>query len=435
MKAAFYTLGCKVNQYETQIMEQKLSEAGYEIVSPDEPADVYIVNSCTVTGESDRKTRQILRRLRRLNPAALTVLSGCFPQSFPEKAEAIREADVVTGTRERGNIARIISQALETGRRVELVSDFEKDEPFEAMQARGLIGRTRAFVKIEDGCSRYCSYCIIPYSRGPVRSKPLPALGREISSLAARGYKEMVLVGINLSSYGKDCGLTLADALETIERVPGDFRVRLGSLDPELIDADFLARARTLKKLCPHFHLSLQSGCAATLKRMNRPYSPAEYARSVALLREAFPGCGVTTDVIVGFPGETPEEFGESLAFVERIGFSQMHVFMYSRREGTRAARMPGQIEKNEKERRSRRMIEAGLRSRREFLERQAGETLPVLFEAASVPGEYEGFAPNYAPVRLRSQQDLHGRLLTVRVTGVDPADGEACRGEPCGAG
>lgn len=430
MKAAFYTLGCKVNQYETQIMEQKLADAGFEIVSPDCPADVYIINSCTVTAESDRKTRQMLRRLKRHNPHALAVLTGCFPQSAPERAAAFEEADVVTGVRGRGHIDRLIAEAMGSGRRIVRVTDFTPGEDFEPMEAERFAERTRAFVKIEDGCRNFCSYCIIPYSRGPVRSKPLDQLREELAGLTRAGYRETVLVGINLSAYGSDFGRGLADAVETAQHSDGIERIRLGSLEPHIVTEDFVARALACPKLCPHFHLSLQSGCDATLRRMNRRYTTDEYRQAVARLRAAFPGCGITTDVIVGFPGETEDEFAQSLAFVREIAFSQTHVFCYSRRAGTRAALMPDQIPQAEKERRSRLMIAECRKSRDAFWQAMEGRVCPVLFEERKTPGVSEGFAPNYTPVQVQTERDLHGSILPVRITG---ADRNGCVGELTG--
>lgn len=432
MKAALYTLGCKVNQYESQIMEQRLAAEGFEIVGPAEAADVYIVNSCTVTAESDRKTRQVLRRFKKRNPAAVTVLTGCFPQSAPEKAAALDFADVVTGVRERGEIGRIAAEALRTRRRIVRVSAFDKAERFEPMEASAFDGHTRAFVKIEDGCTRFCSYCIIPYSRGPVRSKPLAELSEELTALARNGYREAVLVGINLSAYGTDLGATLADALEAADRTPNLERVRLGSLEPNLITPAFAARAQKLRLLCPHFHLSLQSGCAATLSRMNRHYTPAEFAEAVRLLREVFPGCAVTTDVIVGFPGETDDEFAESLAFVKKIRFAKTHVFVYSPRPGTRAATLSGTVDPAVKEARSAAMIAASSVDRAAFLAAHRGHTLPVLFESRREGGLLEGFAPDYTPVRAAADDALRGQIRRVHI---NRSDSEACFGELCPSG
>ena len=421
MKAAFYTLGCKVNQYETQIMEQRLKEAGYEIVPPDSFADVYIVNSCTVTAESDRKTRQILRRLKSHNPDAITVLSGCFPQSAVERASKMEEADIIAGTKERAEIVNLIDERIKTGKRIVSVSSYNRHEAFEPMRAESFYGRTRAFVKIEDGCESYCSYCIIPKARGPVRSKPPEDIKTELQGLSEKGYKEAVLVGIDLSSYGKDCGLSLVDALKAACSTDIQ-RIRLGSLEPNVITEEFVETVIALKKVCPHFHLSLQSGCAATLKRMNRRYTPERYREAVELLRERIPSCAITTDIIVGFPGETEEEFNESLRFAREIGFSQAHVFPYSKREGTRAAKMPGQISKAEKARRGHIMAEECRKSRAKFLESHVGKTYPVLFEAGE-NGGFEGFTPDYVPVKVNTEKDLHGKIVDTKITGWN-ADG-----------
>lgn len=425
MKAAFYTLGCKVNQYETQIMTQQLKEVGYEIVSPDEYADVYIVNSCTVTAESDHKTRQILRRLKSNNSEAIAVLCGCFAQSSLERAKSIPEADIIAGTRERADIAKLIAKALETGQRVVSVSPFQKGEKYIPLKAEGFEGHTRAFVKIEDGCESYCSYCVIPYARGPVRSKPTDAIRAEVAGLAKSGFKEVVLVGINLTSYGKDCGAALEDAIRAACST-GIERVRLGSLEPNIITPSFIDCVVSLKNFCPQFHLALQSGCAATLRRMNRRYTPEQYRKAVAALRQAFPAPAITTDIIVGFPGETEDEFHESLDFAIEMGFARAHVFPYSKRAGTRAAVMPGQVQKSEKSNRSRLMIEACSKSRERFMRDHIGKTVPVLFETLNA-GYFEGFAPDYTPVKVKAQSDLRGKIIDAHITG---CDNEACIGD-----
>lgn len=425
MKAAFYTLGCKVNQYETQIMEQRLAAAGYEIVPPDSRADVYIVNSCTVTAESDRKTRQILRRLKKENPSALAVLSGCFPQSSPERAKKIPEADIIAGTRERADILALIEKARATKERVVSVAPFKKGEEFKSFAAVGFYGHTRAFVKIEDGCESYCSYCIIPYARGPVRSKSPDAIREEVAGLAKSGYKEAVLVGINLSSYGHDSGLKLEDALQAACDTSIE-RVRLGSLEPNIITKEFISCVLSLKKVCPQFHLALQSGCDETLRRMNRHYTTQHYRSAVAALRENIPGCSITTDIITGFPGETPEEFSASLGFAREIGFAKAHVFPYSKRAGTPAAVMANQIPKAEKSRRCREMIETCAVSREQFLKNHIGKDYPVLFEKGE-DGWFEGFTADYAPVRVKTGDSLHGKIAFTHIDGVSD---DACTGK-----
>lgn len=415
MKATFYTLGCKVNQYETQIMEQSLREAGFEIVPSEETADVLVVNSCTVTAESDRKTRQMLRRMKKKNPEAIAVLCGCFVQAAPEKAAAIKEADIVTGVRQRSDIASLVLQAMRQKGKHVCVSTFQKDEPFEPMRARGLDGHTRAFVKIEDGCRQYCSYCIIPFSRGPVRSKTPRSIEEELVLLREQGYAEAVLVGINLSAYGCGEGLSLTDAVEAANRA-GLARIRLGSLSPLAVTDDFVERAVRCPSLCPHFHLSLQSGCTATLARMNRQYTADMFAEAVSRLRAAFPGCGITTDIIVGFPGETEEEFAESLAFAKQIGFSQTHVFPYSKRDGTRAAAMDGQIPKAVKEARVHTMSSLCAVTQQAYRLRLVGQRVSVLFEQRTENGFWEGLTPEYVPVFTQSEKNLHGILRDVLI-------------------
>lgn len=433
MKAAFYTLGCKVNQYESQIMEQSLASAGFEIVGADEKADVYIVNSCTVTAESDRKSRQAIRRFKRRNPAALTVLAGCMPQSSKDPGGLAGLADIVTGTKNRGRIVQLILDALKNGGRQVAVEDFSSAEAFEPMAARGFIGHTRAFVKIEDGCRRYCSYCAIPFARGPVRSKSPRDLQKELETLAHNGYKEAVLVGINLSAYGTDFdaenAADLGDAVKVSCAVPGIERVRLGSLEPNLITEPFARRLVQCEKLCPQFHLSLQSGCAATLKRMNRHYTPEQYRAAVDTLRKFFPGCAVTTDIIVGFPGESEAEFQESAAFARKIGFARAHIFPYSRREGTVAAAMKDQVPETLREERCRAMIAACSVSRAAFLQTHVGGVFPVLFETGHNDA-YTGFTPDYSPVRVVSETNLRGSIRDVKIVS---ADGAECAGRLIG--
>ncbi|MCI8649108.1 MAG: tRNA (N(6)-L-threonylcarbamoyladenosine(37)-C(2))-methylthiotransferase MtaB [Anaerotruncus sp.] len=427
MKIAFFTLGCKVNQYETQILTELFTANGYEVVPHTQQADVYIINSCTVTATGDKKTRQMLRRFRTQNADACLVLTGCFPQAFPELAAQLPEADIITGARERSELVSLVAQQLATRQRIVKIIPHERGEAFEQMHAGGFLERTRAFVKIEDGCERFCSYCIIPSARGPVRSKPLDALRSELLDLSAAGYCEVVLVGINLPSYGKELGLRLIDAIETTAQIPGIRRIRLGSLEPELLTAEDIARMAALPQLCPQFHLSLQSGCDATLRRMNRHYDTAEYARIVDDLRCHFPNCAITTDLMVGFPGEDETEFEASLAFAQRIAFAKAHVFAYSQRPGTRAAKMPDQLSRAVKEARSARMIALTNRTRADFLQQQVGQTAQVLFESRMQNGQFEGYTENYVPVRVHAQTDLRGGIYPTRILG---SDGETCQGE-----
>ena len=418
MKVRFLTLGCKVNQYESQAMLEALQSQGFTPAGDGEQADVLVVNSCTVTAQSDQKARQSLRRLRRQDPDAVTVLTGCWPQAFPEEARRLEEADIVLGNARRSELGAKILEYLSTKQRIVDIAPHKPGEGFEPMRVQGLRGHTRAFLKIEDGCERYCAYCIIPYARGMVRSKPINDLRTEVEGLARQGYKEVVLTGINLPAYGQDLGLSLCDAVEAACGVEGVRRVRLGSLEPERLTPDVIERMRAQEKLCPQFHLSLQSGCDATLRRMHRHYTGAEYARIVEDLRAAFLGCAITTDVMVGFPGETEGEFMESLEFCREIGFAKTHVFAYSRRPGTVADRAPGQVANAEKERRSHIMAEAMEKARMGFLQAQIGRTEDVLFEREVALGVWEGLTANYTPVRVECSRELGGEILPVQIEG-----------------
>ena len=420
MKIAIYTLGCKVNQYETQAMEQELVRRGHTITDFDGPADAYIVNTCTVTAVSDKKCRNIIRRARKSSPAAVVAACGCYAQTKPEAVAALG-VDLVSGSAGRMEFLERLERLLQSreGQVVEVDKTLSRRD-FERLPAGGAAGRTRAMLKVEDGCVNFCAYCIIPYARGPVRSLPLDEAVEQARRLAREGYREVVLTGIEISSWGQDLktGQILADLIEAVcVAVPG-LRVRLGSLEPRTVTEDFCRRCVALPNLCPHFHLSLQSGCDATLVRMNRKYSTARYYESVGLLREFFSDPGITTDLITGFPGETEEEFMRTMAFLEKCSFTAMHIFPYSRRPGTPADAMPDQVPKREKEERARRAIALAARMERRWLERQTGRTLPVLFEEEK-DGWWQGHAPNYALVRAKGE-GLHNRLLNVEITGVD---------------
>lgn len=416
MNAYFYTLGCKVNQYETQAMMHLLEADGYA-VSEYETGAVYerdaviVINSCTVTGESDRKLRQLLRRCRRENPTAVIVLTGCMPQAFPTIAAELGEADIVLGNAARKQLPDALRRFLATGARVVDIPDHGKT--FEALDIDAFQGRTRAFVKIEDGCNRFCSYCIIPYARGRVRSRPLGDLKAELERLSRQGYTEIVLVGINLTAYGQDNGTNICDAVECAEGVAGIERIRLGSIEPDHMTPAIVERLTHSKKLCPQFHVALQSGCDATLKRMNRRYDTAQFRDVCRLLRQAFPDCALTTDVMVGFPGETEEEFETSLNFVKEIGFSRLHCFAYSRRAGTVAAKAPNQVPNAEKMRRNRRMIEAGEISCRAYAQKLVGTVVSVLLETEE-NGVWHGYTDTYVPVVVTGGKG--GEILPVRI-------------------
>ena len=417
MNVKFITLGCKVNQVESEAMREALLAGGFQEAAEGQTADVVVVNSCTVTAVSDQKARQALRREKKRNPGAVAVLTGCWPQAFPQEAEDFLEADIVLGTTRRAALLPKILEYLSTKQRIVDIAPHEKGEKFEKLTISAMHGRTRAFLKIEDGCDRFCSYCIIPYARGRVRSKPLEDIKAEAALLGDHGYREVVLTGINLPAYGKDLGLHLCDAVEAACAAPGIARVRLGSLEPEQLTPEVIARMAKQEKLCPQFHLSLQSGCDTTLKRMNRHYTTAEYRQIVRNLRQAFPNCAITTDIMVGFAGETQEEFAASLAFAKEIAFAKVHVFAYSRRPGTRAYDMPGQVTNKVKEERSRQMIAATLATQRDFFAAQVGRVEEVLFEQEREKNVYEGYTRNYTPVRAASAVPLQGQVLPVEIT------------------
>lgn len=427
MKVSAVTLGCKVNQYESQGMLSQMEAAGFTLCDSPEESDIILINSCTVTTASDRKVRQILHRTRRRAPAAVIVLTGCMPQAFPELAGSLEDADIVLGNSNRNSLLSHVQAFLASRQRIVDVAPHLEQEGFEAMHVERFFERTRAFLKIEDGCNRFCSYCIIPYARGRVRSKPLEELKEELAALGKNGYREVVLTGINLSAYGQELGLHLCDAVEAACEVPEIVRVRLGSLEPEQLSPDVIRRMARQEKLCPQFHLSLQSGCDGTLRRMNRHYNTEEYRRIVQNLRESFSNAAITTDIMVGFPGESEEEFEASLSFAEEIGFAKAHVFAYSRRPGTVADRMEGQVPNRQKEDRSHRMLALTEKTRQAFFEKQCGRTESVLFERECEKNVWEGYTVNYTPVRAVSAVPVGGEVLPVRLVRVQ---GDSCVGE-----
>lgn len=416
MLVAFHTHGCKVNQYETQAMRRQLEEAGYETIeytADSSTADVLVINSCTVTGESDRKLRQFLRRCRRALPHGVIVLCGCMPQAYPDKAFSLPEVDIVLGNAVRSDLLPKLEEYFAEKTRILCVPEHTKE--YEPLEINTFQGRTRAFVKIQDGCNRFCSYCIIPYARGRVRSRKPEDITAELTHLAANGYKEVVLVGINLTAYGQDCGLTIADAVDAACAVDGLERIRLGSLEPDFITDEVIARLKAQPKLCPQFHLALQSGCDATLKRMNRHYTTAEYADLCARLRHHFPDCALTTDVMVGFPGESEEEFEETCRFVDSIGFARVHIFAYSRRPGTNADRFPNQVDNREKARRSKRMQEICSKHAEAYASRYVGQTVSVLLETPYPDGCIDGHTDTYLTVMVRTDKP-EGTMLSVDI-------------------
>ncbi len=422
MKAAFYTLGCKVNQYETEYMAELLKKAGFEIVSPSEKADYYIVNSCTVTATADQKTRQNVRKLKRKNPEAAVILTGCMPQAFPESADELSEADIVLSNKSNGDILSIINEYNLNKTRIVRIEKHGNKDGFAPCSISEFSERVRAFVKIEDGCDRFCSYCIIPMARGRVRSKPLGDLKEEIIALAESGIKEIVLVGINLSSYGKGEDFSLVDAVRICEETSGILRVRLGSLEPDHITDDIIESLSKFKKLCPQFHISLQSGCDKTLKSMNRHYDSSEFKALCDKLRSVFPDATLTTDIMTGFNGESEEDFKASLEFVKNIGFEKVHVFPYSRREGTAASKRGDDIPKAEKERRAAIMIDETEKIRRDYMKSQIGKKVSVLAESKD-ESSYKGYTKNYIPVSFESDENVVGKEIEVILKGHDEAN------------
>ena len=418
MRIAIYTLGCKVNQYETQAMEQELTRRGHEIVPFDGAADAYIVNTCSVTAVSDKKSRQMIRRCRKLNEHAVVAACGCYVQTHSDEAAGLG-LDLIAGTGDRMAFLDLLEQAAREKEPLTLLDDALRRRAFEVLPAGGMAERTRAMLKVEDGCVNFCTYCIIPYARGPVRSLPKAEAVAQTRRLREEGYRELVITGIEISGWGHDLknGETLIDLLEAVSEAAGEMRLRLGSLEPRIITEDFCRRAARLANLCPHFHLSMQSGCDDTLRRMNRKYDTARFYESVSLLRQYFDRPAITTDLITGFPGETEEEFAQTLAFIEKCGFAAMHIFPYSVRPGTKAAAMPNQCTAAVKERRAARAAETAERMKQAYLRGCIGQTYPVLFEQEK-NGLYVGHAPNYCQVGVRGK-DLHNIIHDVRIVEV----------------
>ena len=418
MKYAIYTLGCKVNQYETQAMEQLLSERGHEQGQFDGICDCYIINTCTVTAVSDKKSRNMIRRVRKQNPNAVIGVCGCYAQVDPEAVQAL-DVDVLVGTSGREEFLRQLEQAVNEKTRYTCVDNAMQRREFEVLPAGGMAARTRALIKVQDGCVNFCTYCIIPYARGPLRSLPLETAVQQAIQCADAGYRELVITGIEISSWGVDFkdGSKLQDLLAALCEAVPQCRIRLGSLEPRTVDEDFCERLSKYENLCPQFHLSLQSGSDTVLKRMHRKYDTARYLESVRLLKRYFPGCAVTTDLIVAFPGETEEEFAESLTFMQTCGFALVHVFPYSRREGTPAAKMPNQHNNATKEARASRAAQVAAELETAYDEAMIGQTYPVLFEQVE-HGHFTGHAPNYVKVYAMGE-DLHNVIKDVKITGL----------------
>ena len=421
MKIAFYTLGCKVNQYETQALEQLVTQRGHSLVPFEEAADAYVINTCTVTAVSDKKSRQVIRRARKSAPDAVIAVCGCYPQTHPDDVEKLG-VDLISGTGDRTGFVDLLEREWSDRQPITALDDAFSRRTFEPLPAGGLEGRTRAMLKMEDGCVNFCSYCIIPYARGRVRSLSLADCVRQARELEAAGYREIVLTGIEISSWGQDLEgkPELIEAIEAIcQGLSPDTRVRLGSLEPRTITPDFCRRAAALPNLCPHFHLSMQSGCDTVLARMNRKYDSNRYYESVKFLHEVYDRPAITTDLIVGFPGETEEEFQQTLDFIQKCAFSAMHIFPYSKRPGTPAAKLPGQVLNAVKEERAHRAAQIARTMQDAYLDSWVGETVPVLFEEER-EGLWRGHTTRYCEVTVQSAQPLHNQLRQVRLTGRD---------------
>ena len=419
-KVAFITLGCKVNQYETNAMIQKFKEQGYNILEHTKKADIYIINTCTVTNMSDRKSRQMLRRVKDLNPQAIVVACGCYAQVAKEELEEIEEIDLILGNNEKKEIVNYIEKYLDDKKKIQSTEDVMQTREFVDFGDVTYTEKTRAVIKVQDGCDRFCSYCIIPYARGRVRSRKPESVISEIENIAKEGIKEVVITGIHVASYGKDFAdnYRLIDLLEEINQIEGIKRIRLGSIEPLLIDEDVISRLTKLEKICHHFHLSLQSGCDETLKRMNRRYTTKEFEKIVNLLREKYNDVILTTDIIVGFPGETEEEFNKTYDFLKKIKFYKMHVFKYSQRKGTKANSMPMQIDGNIKEIRSQKLIELSDINEIEYNKTYTGKEVDVLFEERK-DGFYKGHTKNYILVYLPEQdilkKNIENKIVNVK--------------------
>lgn len=419
MKFVIETLGCKVNQYESQLMLEKLERSGFKHSQNIEEADILIINSCTVTATSDQKMRKMIHRAKRENSNIIVVLTGCMPQAFPEKAANIDGADIILGNANRDEIIDSIEEFKFNNRKIIRITEHQNGKPFESMQQINKFSdRTRAFIKIEDGCNRFCSYCIIPYARGRVRSKLLKDIENEVTILAKNGYKEIVLTGINLCAYGSDIDTDLYEAVKTVCNVPEVQRVRLGSLEPYYLTESVISKISKLEKFCPQFHISLQSGCDDTLIRMNRHYTAREYMKIVESIRKHFENPSITTDVMVGFAGESEEDFIESMNFIKWVGFAKIHVFPYSRRPKTRAYDFTDQIEKKVKLERAKKMGILAKDLRLEFLKSQIGKNVSILFERKNSDGFFEGYTQNYTPVKMYSDRDLSGEIINIVLDG-----------------
>lgn len=418
MKVAFYTLGCKVNQYETNGMIQAFLENGYEIVDFTEKSDIYIINTCTVTSISDKKSRQMIRRTKQLNPEAIVVAVGCYAQIAKDKLEEIEDIDLILGISEKTEIIKYVEEEIKERSPKTYISDVMHQKQFVDFGSVNYTDKNRVAIKVQDGCNQFCTYCIIPYARGRIRSRKIENVKKEIEDLAKKGIKEIVITGIHVASYGKDLeeNIGLINLLEEINKINGIERIRLSSLEPTLITEEFVERLSKLKKICDHFHLSLQSGCNDTLKRMNRHYSTEDFKKATELLRKTYPNVALTTDIIVGFPGETDEEFNTTYDFLKKIKFYKMHVFKYSPRHGTKAEKMPNQVDGNIKEERSKKLIELSDKNEIYQNKKYINKNLEVLVEEFE-DGYYKGHTTNYIMVKIQENtKNLQNKIVTAKI-------------------
>ena len=420
-KAALHNLGCKVNAYETEAMQKMLEDAGYEIVPFSDVADVYVINTCSVTNMADRKSRQMLHKAKHKNENAIVVATGCYVQTKEEEALKDLAIDIVIGNNKKHELIDRINAFEKNGENADVIDINDNKREFEELFIEETAEHTRAFIKVQDGCNQFCSYCIIPYARGRVRSRKISNVIEEVKRLAANGFKEVVLTGIHLSSYGIDCEDSLLNLIKEVHKIDGISRIRLGSLEPKIITEEFVKELSKLPKICPHFHLSLQSGCDETLKRMNRKYTTSEYENGCNILRKYFDHPAITTDVIVGFPGETEEEFNNTKEFLERIHFYEMHIFKYSKRQGTRAATMENQVPEEIKTKRSAQLISLGNKMSKEFRDYYLGQEQEVLFEEKTIINSkemYIGYTKEYVKVAVESERMLENQLVKGKITG-----------------
>lgn len=422
MKVAFHNLGCKVNSYETYAMEQQMKEKGYEIVPFEKGADIYIINTCTVTNIADRKSRQMLHKAKKMNENAIVVAVGCYVQAAGDKLKEDLSVDLLIGNNNKSRIVEIIEDYVKEKSERLVLKDLSTPCDYEDMSMTTVTEHTRAFIKIQDGCNQFCTYCIIPYARGRIRSRNIDDIIREVTALAECGYKEIVLTGIHLSSYGKelkDEDIRLIDVIEKISLIKGIERIRLGSLEPQIITREFMDRVSKIKSFCPHFHLSLQSGCDTVLKRMNRHYDTEKYYAGCKLIREYYANAAITTDVIVGFPGETVEEFDTTKAFLEKVSFAEMHIFKYSKREGTKAAVMENQVDESVKNTRSDILLNVNEILRKNYISDFIGKSKEVLFEEQIEIDKkpyFVGYTKEYVRVAVESNEDLSNKLVAVKM-------------------